>query len=71
MNSKRTLTQVEFSAVQDTLDAALRATKRGTPERAAVDARIAVWEAAIALPQATQAQRDARHEAIAAAAVQS
>jgi len=62
------LTQDQFEAVQDKLDAALRATKRGTPDRAAVDARVAVWEAAIALPQVTKVQRDVRLAAIELAA---
>lgn len=64
----KALTQAEFAAVQDKLDAALRATKRGSQERAAVESILTIWEAAIAQPQATKAQRDARHTEIARAA---
>jgi hypothetical protein len=58
------LTQAQFSAHQDKIDAAMRATKRGTAERAAVEAVSKVWEAAIALPQRTFADRQARLAAI-------
>ena len=64
------LTDTQFSATQDKIDAALRATKRGTPERAAAEARTVAWEAANALPQATAAQRKTRHAAIATAAAE-
>lgn len=63
------LTEAQFSAAQGKLDSAVRATKRGTPERAAVDAQVAEWEAANALPQATAAQRTARRAEIAATAI--
>lgn len=62
------LTKAQFESVEDTHEAAMAATKLGTPERAAVMARFAVWEAAIALPQGTKVQRDARNAAIVAAA---
>jgi|GEM_PF-2991345 len=62
------LTQAEFEAVDDGLSAALRATRPGTPERTAVEARRAIWEAAIALPDRTWAQREERLAAIAEAA---
>lgn len=63
-----TLTQAEFSAADDKLSAKLRATKAGTPERAAVQVIQREWQAAIALPQTTKAQRDARLVEIAATA---
>lgn len=64
------LTEQQFAAAQNTLDARLRATKRGTPERAAVDAQVAIWEAACALPAVSFAQREVRFAAIAKAAVE-
>lgn len=62
------LTEAEFLAVGDTIDAAMRTSKKDTPERVAAQTKRDVWEAAIALPQATWAQREARFAAIAAAA---
>lgn len=62
------LTQAEFEAHQAKLDALLRASRRGTPERAAAEEASVAWEAAIALPQRTADQRAARRLAIAAAA---
>ena len=62
------LTQEQFEAVDDKINAARLATKMGTPERAAIDAKRASWETAIALPQRTAAQREVRLAAIEAAA---
>lgn len=62
------LTETQFAAAQDKIDAAIRAAKRGTPERAAAEAQGAEWETAIALPQATAQQRTARRAEIAAVA---
>lgn len=59
------LTQAEFAAVQDKVDAAIRASKRGTPERAAADEQSQAWERAIALPDATASQREVRWAEIA------
>lgn len=58
------LTEEQFGMAQDAVDAALRASKRGTPEREAAQAVSAEWEAAIALPQATWQQREDRLAAI-------
>ena len=62
------LTQAEFAAVQDKIDDMFRASRTGTPERAAAETASDAWEAAIALPDATFAQREARFAAIAEAA---
>lgn len=59
------LTEAEFEAHDSRLSTELRATKRGTPERASAEARLAAWEAAIALPEGTVDQRRVRHETIA------
>jgi hypothetical protein len=63
-----TLTEAQFQVAQDAVDAAIRASRRGTPERAAAEAVSADWEAVLALPQATAAQRESRRAAIAAVA---
>lgn len=65
---KNALTENEFSAANDRVDSLLRSTKRGTPERAAADVVSAEWEMAIALPQSTAQQREARRAAIRATA---
>lgn len=64
------ITEAQFSAAQDKLDAELRGARRGTHDRAVVDARLAKWEAANALPQATWQNRKDRLEAIAAVAAE-
>jgi hypothetical protein len=58
------LSQLQFAAAQDKIDAVVRAAKRGTPERATADALNSAWEAALALPARTAADRDARLLAI-------
>lgn len=62
------LTQAQFTAVQDQIDAASHKAFRGTPEQKecfAVAERI--WEAAIALPDRTAQNREDRFAAIAKA----
>jgi hypothetical protein len=59
------LSQDQFEAANDKVDALLRGSKRGTSERAEAEAVSAAWEAVIALPQATAQQRRDRHAAIA------
>lgn len=54
------LSQIQFAAAQDKLDATVRAAKRGTPERVAADALSAAWETVLASPDRTAAQRDER-----------
>jgi hypothetical protein len=63
------LTNEQFETCDDKLNAELRATRLGTPEREAHVARRAPWEAANALPQITWQNRKDRLAAIAAAAV--
>lgn len=63
------LSQAQFSAAQDKIDAMLRGSKRGTPERKAADAVSNDWEAVVGLPTDTAAQRAVRLDAIEAAAV--
>lgn len=62
------LTQDQFRAAQDKVDAAIRGSKRGTPERVAAERLSAEWERASSLPAITFAQREIRHAAIAEAA---
>ena len=66
----KTLTESQFAAAQDKLDSELRATKRGTPERDAANARVAKWEAANSLAQKTWQQRQDRAATIAAVATE-
>lgn len=68
MTTTNALTEAEFTACQDKIDAEIRATQRGTPERAAAVVRSDEWEAAYNLPVRTLDQRTARHAAIVAVA---
>jgi len=58
------LTDSQFDTAQDLFTAKLRATRLGTPERAAAVALAFPWEVAFALPQATVDQRTARWTAL-------
>lgn len=69
-NTANELTQAEFSAVQDKIDAMARAARRGTEEqKATFEAANADWETANALPQIKFTDRKVRHAALYAAAV--
>jgi hypothetical protein len=59
------LTQSQFATAQDKIDAAIRAAKHGTPERAAAESASVEWEKAITLPQRSWQDRQARLAAIA------
>ena len=63
------LTEEQFTEAEDKIDALIRASKRGTPERLAAEAVEAEWNAAYALPQRTVDDRTERSAAIAAVAV--
>ena len=60
MTNTNQLTEAQFSACQDKIDDMIRSSRKDPTAKAAVAAISAEWEAAIALPQATAAQRDAR-----------
>jgi len=63
------LTESEFSAAQDAVDQLMCSSRRGTAEREAAEALSAQWEAAIAAPQRTATERQARRALIAETAV--
>jgi hypothetical protein len=64
-----TLTQTQFTAAQDKLDNLARSSRKGSADdKAAFASASAEWEAAIALPQATAAQRETRLALIAGVA---
>lgn len=67
------ITDAQFQAAQDKLDALARKTRRGTAgtaeENAAYKAAYDAWEAANALPQIKKVDRDRRDEALLAAAL--
>jgi hypothetical protein len=60
------LTQAEYEAVDDSIDAELYAARKGSPERLqAAQARKAAWEVANALPVRTWQERQERFAALA------
>ena len=59
------LSQAQFETVNDKIDAKVHASRRGTPERTEAEALSARWEAVLATPQRTFAQREERLAAIA------
>lgn len=63
------LTQAEFEAAQDALDARLRSTKRGSPEREEIEIVNRLWERANALPERSVEEREFRRAAIAQVAI--
>lgn len=66
----KTLTQAQFTAVNDAIDNLVRGVRKGTAEeKVAAQAVSAEWEKAIALPVRTADQRAVRLSAIAAVAV--
>jgi phage-related protein (TIGR01555 family) len=54
------LTEAQFSAVDDKINAAVRAAPKGTPEHAAAVATSAKWESILAAPQQRWEDRQAR-----------
>lgn len=68
------ITDTQFQAAQDKLDAIARKTRRGTTgtadENAAYKAAFEAWEAANALPQIKKIDRDRRDEALLSVALQ-
>lgn len=68
MTSQTRLTEDQFNEAEERIVAALRTSKRGTPERDVAQAAFDAWEAANDMPQGTFAQRAARDLAVVAAA---
>lgn len=68
MNTNQ-LTESQFAAAQDAMDARVRGARK-SPDRAAITAQNERWEQAVALPQRTVGQRESRHEILASLAVE-
>ena len=64
------LSDTEFRALSNKIDAGLRATKRGTPERAAAQALADRLDALLRAPDARFVDREAKFAAIAAFAAE-
>lgn len=69
--TNQALTETQFAAVQDKIDALARSTRKGTQaEKVAFSVLSAAWERALALPQTKAADREARRAMIFAVAVE-
>lgn len=68
MTNTNHLTESQFAAAQDKLDAMVFSSRKDPAAKAATALIVAEWEAANALPVRTAEQRDARRVAIAAVA---
>ena len=64
MTNTKQLTESQFTACQDKIDDLIRTSRKDPVAKSAASLINNEWEAAIALPQATAAQREARRLAI-------
>jgi hypothetical protein len=69
-NQLNQLTEAQFTACQDKLDDLIRTSRKDPEAKAVAAAKSAQWERAIALPQRTAQERQARFSAIAATATE-